>query len=425
MSGKTWLWIAILAFIVSLVIALRLIGPAVPNEIRMLAGPEGTTFYDDGLRYKEILSRHGVTVHVEETSGSVENLADLKDAEVPTAAFVWGVWDAADIKKPAPKGVESLGTMYLQPLWVFVSRDADLNRVKDLRGSRIEAGVEGSDSRLLALILLQEEDIGDDVEIARDDAMTPGQALVAVQKHQVAAMIAVGEPDSLLIDSLLRSPELQPISIRRAEAFAIQHRFLQPVRYPEGAHDLQANIPGRDLRLLAARAQLVVSDLFPPALADLLLQAAKEIHGGATPFSARGEFPNPETAALPLSRAADNFYTDGPSKLQKFLPFRLAAWINRFFMAAAAIGSLAVALFKLLPALVGFSCKRSIRRSYRELESIERLAAAGTDRKKMLDDLAKLDQSTAAIGVPLRSLKTAWFELRQYIHDMRDRLEER
>jgi hypothetical protein len=313
--------------------------------------------------------------------------------------------------------------MYLQPLWIFASEDADLSRVKDLRGSRIEAGIEGSDSRLLALFLLQEEGIGAEVEIARDNAMTPGQALVAVQNHQVASMIAVGEPDSLLIDTLLRSPKLQALSIRRAEAFAIQHRFLQPVRFPEGAHDLRANIPDHDLQLLAARAQLVVSDLFPPALADLLLQAASEIHGGATPFSARGEFPNPETAALPLSRAADNFYTNGPPKLQKFLPFRLAAWINRFSMAAAAMASLAVALFKLLPALVGFSCKQSIKRSYRELESIERRAAAGADKKKLLDDLAKLDQSTAAIGVPLRSLKTAWFELRQYLHDMRDRLE--
>jgi TRAP-type uncharacterized transport system substrate-binding protein len=423
MSGKTWGWIALLAFIASLLMALRLIGPAVPNEIRMLAGPEGTSFYDDALRYKEILSRHGVTVHVEETSGSVESLANLTEVDVPAAAFVWGIWDPADIKKPAPEGVESLGTMSLQPLWIFASKDADLERVKDLRGSRIEAGLEGSDSRLLALVLLQEEDIRDDVEIPRDDAMPPGQALVAVQNHQVAAMIAVGEPDSLLIDTLLRSPRLRALSIRRADAFAIQHRFLQPVRFPEGAHDLKANIPDRDLQLLAARAQLVVSDLFPPALADLLLQAASEIHGGATPFSARREFPNSETASLPLSRAADNFYTNGPSKLQKFLPFRLAAWINRFFMAIAAIASLAVALLKLFPALVGFPCKRSIKRSYRELESIERRAAAGEERKKLLDDLADLDQSTAAIGVPLRSLKTAWFELRQYIHDMRDRLE--
>ncbi|MGB6851174.1 MAG: hypothetical protein WBG49_01090, partial [Thermoanaerobaculia bacterium] len=68
MSGKVWRWIAILAFVASVVVALRLIGPAVPNEIRMLTGPEDSAFYANGLRYKEILGRHGVTVHLEETA---------------------------------------------------------------------------------------------------------------------------------------------------------------------------------------------------------------------------------------------------------------------------------------------------------------------------------------------------------------------
>lgn len=423
MSEKVWRWVAILAFAASVVVFLRLIGPAVPNEIRMLTGPEGSTFHADGLRYKEILQRHGVTVHLEETSGSSENLAGLGAAEVPTAAYVWGVPLDAGKSKPVPEGVESLGTMYLQPLWVFASKDADLSRLRDLSGTRIQAGEERSDARLLALFLLEEEGIGDEVEFVQTEAVTPDQAVEAMENNKVAAIIAVGEPDSPLIDRLLRSPELQVVSIRRADAFAIKYRSLQPVRYPEGAHDLEANIPDQDLQLLAARAQLAVSDLFPPALADLLLQAASEIHRGATPFSARGEFPNPDTAALPLSRAADNFYTNGPPKLQKFLPFRLATWINRFFAAVLALASAAVAIFKLVPTLISLPFRRSVGRSYRELEAIERSAASGADKKTLLKELAKVDRSTAAMAVPMRTLRTTWFELRQYIHDMRDRLE--
>ena len=48
--------------------ALRLIGPAVPNEIRLLTGPEGSTFHEYGLQYKEYLARHGVTVKLETTA---------------------------------------------------------------------------------------------------------------------------------------------------------------------------------------------------------------------------------------------------------------------------------------------------------------------------------------------------------------------
>jgi TRAP-type uncharacterized transport system substrate-binding protein len=422
MTAKVWRWIAILAFVASIVVALRLIGPAVPNEILMLTGPETSAFYANGLRYKEILGRHGVTVHLEETAGSIENLDGLAEAEMPTAAYVWGL-PASGSGKPPPEGVESLGTMSLQPLWVFASRDADLTRLRDLSGSKIAAGEEHSDSRVLALFLLEEEGIGDDVEFAHTDALTPGQALGAIQSNQVAAIIAVGGPDSLLIDRLLRSPELQVLSIRRADAFAIQYRALQQVRFPEGAHDLKDNIPDHDLQLLAARAQLVVSDQFPPALADLLLQAASEIHRDATPFSARGEFPNPGSAALPLSWAADNFYTNGPQKLQKVLPFRLATLINRFLTAVVAFASAAIGIFKIVPAIISLPFKRGVRRSYRELDAIERSAATGTDKKTLLDELAQVDQSTAAIATPLPKLRITWFELRQYIHDMRDRLE--
>ena len=49
-------------------------------------------------------------------------------------------------------------------------------------------------------------------------------------------------------------------------------------------------------------------------------------------------------------------------------------------------------------------------------------AAAGTDKKTLLNDLAKVDQFTASLKVPLRNLDTTWLELRQYLHDMRDRV---
>ena len=423
MKGKAWRWLVVLAVVASVLAALSLVGPAVPNEIRMLTGPEGSSFHADGLRYQEILSRHGVKVHLEETSGSVENLTKLVESELPTAAFLWGIPDSENREKPVPEGIQSLGTMSLQTLWVFVSKDAHLSGLKDLNGLRIDVGEAGSDSRLLALFLLREEGVGNELEIARDKALTADQASDAIRSNQVGAIIAVGEPDSLLIDTLLRSPKLRVMSIRRAEAFAARYRTLQAVRFLEGSHDLRANIPDHELQLLAARAQLVVSDLFPPALADLLLQAAREIHGNATPFSSRGEFPNSETAAFPLSRAADNFYTNGPSKLQNFLPFRLATWVNRFLMAALALASAAAAILKLLPALIGLAFKLNLKRSYRELAALERSAAAGTDKKTLLDELAKFDQSTAGIKVPMRSLEIEWLELRQYLHDMRDRLQ--
>ena len=423
MSVKTWRWVARLLFLAAVLLALRLIGPAVPDEIRMLTGPEGSNFSEDGLRYQEFLGRHGITVHLEPTSGSVENLTGVIEAEEPTAAFVWGIRDTTGQKKEVPEGVESLGTMYLQALWVFARKGTDLEGLRDLSGLRVEAGQKDSDSRLLALFLLTEEGIADEVDFSHDHPMTANQLRDAVQSGEIDAIFAVGEPDSPLIDTLLRSPDLEALTTPRADAFAYQYPFLQTVSFPAGGLDIRDEIPEHDLQLLAARAQLIVSDLFPPALADLLLQAASEIHGETTPFSARGDFPDPESAPLPLKRAADNFYVNGPPKLQKFLPFRIAGWINRFFTAAAAIASSALAIFKIVPALISLPFKLSLRRGYDELQVIERSAAAGAENKALLNELAKVDRSTAAIATPLHSLEPQWLELRQYLHDMRDRLD--
>ena len=423
MKRKIWASIAVLTFAFAVWLALRLIGPAVPNEIHLLTGPVGTTFHDDGLLYKEFLGRHGVTVHLVPTSGSAENFADLIEAEEHTAAFIWGLWERDGRRKEPPEGVESLGTMYRLPLWVFGRKDLEVAQLRDLTGFRVEAGEDGSDSRLLALMLIEEEGIEGEVQLGQSTALTVDEVQEAVRNDQVGAFIAVGMPDSELIDTLLRSTEVQVLSIDRADAFAMQFPFLQAVRLPEGGHDLRANIPDRDLQLLAATAQLVVTDMFPPALADLLLQAAKEIHGRPTPFSYQGEFPRQDSAPLPLNRAAESFYTDGPPKLQKYLPFRLATWIDRFLAALVAVASAAVAIFKILPALISLPFRLRMRRGYIDLQALERATATGADRESLLDELARVDRSIASISVPLHSLDIQWFELRQYMHDMRDRLE--
>ena len=125
---------------------------------------------------------------------------------------------------------------------------------------------------------------------------------------------------------------------------------------------------------------------------------------------------------MPLNRAASDFYENGPSKLQKFLPFRLAAWVDRFLAAAVAIASAALTIFRIVPALISLPFKMKIKRGYSELHALEKSAASGTDSKTLLDEWARVDQSTGAIKVPMHSLESQWLELRQYLHDMRDRL---
>ena len=68
---------ALLLLGVAFLVAYQFIDPAPPKRIVLATGSANNAYYAFGLRYREILGRHGIAVEVMETEGSVENLALL------------------------------------------------------------------------------------------------------------------------------------------------------------------------------------------------------------------------------------------------------------------------------------------------------------------------------------------------------------
>ena len=96
----------------------------------------------------------------------------------------------------------------------------------------------------------------------------------------------------------------------------------------QGAIDLAADIPASDVQLLATTAGLVARESLHPALIDLIMQAASDVHGGGGLFEQRGEFPSPDYNEFPLSKEAVRFYEHGPPFLQRYLPFWAATSVG-------------------------------------------------------------------------------------------------
>ena len=92
--------LSILVFVMLLVVLTKL---TAPPEFDFLAGPKDSTFYEDAMRFKEILARDGVRLNVIETRGSVENVRLLLEADSPRAAFVDAV-GAIEIAEVEPSG---------------------------------------------------------------------------------------------------------------------------------------------------------------------------------------------------------------------------------------------------------------------------------------------------------------------------------
>jgi hypothetical protein len=418
-----------------------------PPEFDFLAGPEDSTFYSDALRFQEILARDGVTLNIIETKGSVENLQRLREADSPVAGFVDAVGaillaeeatenvSAGEAALEAPDDEEaagpvtSLGAIYLQPAWLFTLATADIGGIESLNGMQLGVGPEGSTSRLLADLFAGY--VQDDVRIemvdltGTDELVEVDEIIDALKTGQVQAVFVVGQPQNQPVDSLLREPGLRPISFRRAEAYALHFPYLAPIRLPEGGHDLGENFPAETVNSLAASTELVVTDLFPPPLADLLLQATSEIYGEASLFTERDAFPNPEMVSITLNSSAARYYDSGPPFLRKYLPFQLATWIDRFIMVVVAFGSIAIALFSIVPRLIAMHLDRQLQAAYRRMEEVEKDRVAGSsDPATLLARLDEVDEETLGIRVYLRSGIASWMETRQFLHDLRERVGE-
>jgi TRAP-type uncharacterized transport system substrate-binding protein len=422
-----WLHLGLLLLaILAAVLAISYAKPDVPNTITLLTGPRGSSLYHDGLRYRDILARHGVTVDVVQTEGSIANLQGLLAGCGACAGFAEAVEYPEPLRGTEGNELVTLGSIYVEPLWVFVRRELNIKGatdLRDLRGLAISPGNQGSGVRLFAEALLKWNGLTDNVKLVDADSRNPDQLRTAIESGKIDVVFAAGKTDAPLIDGLLRTPELLPVSLRRIDAISFRYPGVTALRLPAGSQDMALNIPASDVDLLGISMQMIVPASLPAALSDLLLEAAREVHGERGPFAQRGEFPNPTMVSLPLSRAAVRYYERGPSPLWRFLPFRLATLVDRFMWIAASVASAALALFGLLPKLLSFRYQRASLALYQRLECIEKALGTNADKRNLLAELDDIERISTALRVP-KQQRSDYFGLRQNIYDVRTRLME-
>ena len=111
-----------------------------PRTVVMATGAEGGANHELGLRYQEILAKAGVKLQLQTTTGSMENLARLGDPH--SGVQVGFLQGGTTTKKESPE-LQSLGTIFYEPLWMFIRSDVG-NNIQALRGRRVSIGPEGS-----------------------------------------------------------------------------------------------------------------------------------------------------------------------------------------------------------------------------------------------------------------------------------------
>jgi TRAP transporter TAXI family solute receptor len=389
-----------------------------PRTIAMATGAEGGANYELGVRYREILAREGVKLQLQPTTGSLENLRQLRDSKSGiSVGFIQG---GTTTKKESPQ-LESLGTIFYEPLWLF--RRAEIgDGVQALRGRRLSIGPEGSGGRALALQIMSRTKI--DSIIGELSGFAPQVAAEKLIAGEIDAAFIVTGWESPVVQSLLNAKGIEAESFQRADAFIAVYPFLHKLVLPAGVVDFLTNRPPADVVLLAPKASLAVRADLHPALQYLLLDAALQIHSQPGIFQKAGQFPAAESIDLPLSGEAHRFYKSGRPFLQGYLPFWIATLIEKLLVVLIPMAALLYPVFKLLPQMYDWMMQLRIRRLYDEIRSIESDMEAqgpGYDANALNAKLDQIDQRANHLQLPT-VYASSLYTLRSHIDLVRTRL---
>jgi TRAP transporter TAXI family solute receptor len=405
---------AVVLAIIAFVVAFYFVDPFPPRRISIGCGPPEGANFTFAQAYQAILSKEGITLNLKNTAGSAENLKLLEtDSSGVDVAFVQG-----SMKSSAQNtDLVSLGSLFFEPLWIFHRNDLALRRIPDLQGLQVAVGEEGSGTKILALRLLglngvnsQNTRIFSYGYQKAADKLINGELDVAffVSTHLAAHVI-----------QLIDSKSVTLMGLERAEAYALLYHYLYVLKVPEGVIDLEANIPARDLSLVAPTTQLIARSDLHPALINLLLETAEVVHEFGGDFEREGEFPTPKYLDF-------KFYKFGPPFLQRYLPFWIAIFVSRMMVLLLPLVAVFFPFFKLMPLIYRWRMRSKIYRWYSKLRAFDPEGHKEEAAEQLQGYLAKLDrieEKVSHIAVPL-SFSQELYHLRMHINLLRSKLEQ-
>ena len=410
-----------------LLLAYVWLDPTPPRRVTLATGPAQSAYDEFGQRYRRALAANGIEVTLLSSEGSSANLQLLRDGKADLGFVQGGTSEQA--AGEAPAGIESLGSLFVEPIWLFyrdqaalgVEPSGTLGSLPQLAGLRVNVGTPGSGVPQLMARLFEANNVAPGALRLSSLEQTP--ATVAFLAGEIDALVFASAPESLMVQMLLRTPGVKLMDFSQSEAYSRRFPFLTPVLLPRGVVDLARDLPPQNVRLIATTTALLSRESTHPALLQLFVQAAREFHAPPGWFNRAGAFPSTEHSEYPIAREADRTIRNGAPFLQRYLPFWLANLVERMWLVLGIILAILLPLSRIVPPLYEFRIRSRVFRWYGQLREIETRMQAQEDAAQLAQELERLEQNVSRISVPL-SYADELYALRNNIGVVRHKLEQ-
>jgi TRAP-type uncharacterized transport system substrate-binding protein len=413
------IWASLVLIVVAgFVVAAQYVGTAPPRAITIAAGAESGAYHAFAQQYARLLARDGITLEVIVTAGTVDNLERLRRGEVSLALVQGGCASDADRAE-----LQSLGSVFLEAVWVFTPRMSPIRRLNELAGKRVAVGPIGSGTQLLAKQLLGANGVSEsNATFVRTDT---SDVMPLLQRGELDAGIVVASAEAPIVHTLAEQPELDFLDLERTGAYGRVFPFLTAVTLDEGVLNLERNIPPRDRRLVATAASLAARQDLHPALIPALLDAATRVHQAGGLLEKRRQFPSANLVDLPMNGDASRYIRNGPSFLYRWLPYGTAVVLDRLKVLLLPLVALLLPLFRIAPPLYQWRVRSRVYRWYAAVRDIDlAISSQQPNVASLRGRLHALESDVASVSVPL-AYTGELYHLRLHIHLLQEELDRR
>ena len=397
--------------------------PIPKSKITITTGGADGAYYRHAQRYAELLAADGITLEIQTSAGSQQNLERLRQASEPAdLAFIQGGFGylSASLERRDRSRIETLANVDVEAVWLF-TRNREIDSLQQLQGLRVAVGPDGSGTRKIALKLLEQARISP--KDMTQSELTGAQAAAAMRQGSLDAVFMVTTADSLALQNLLSVLGIHLASLRKSAAMTERNPYLESTLLAQGT--LDARMPPRDITLLTTSTSLVARDTLHPALQRLALKAAIETHVAGGLFHRAGEFPSLRRIDFPTSPQARTTLARGMPWLEDVLPFWWAQFAERFLLIVLPLALLAYWLMCLVPSYLRWTLESRLNRWYGELKFIEndlsQQALSGLDVTRFLQRLDDIDKAQLSFRCP-KDLISHCYMLHQHVEFVRQRL---
>ena len=394
--------------------------PAPPSKITLATSLLGDHYQVLGTRYQGILSGSSVELELRTTDGAKENLQLFND---PTSGIQAGFMQGGLSNGRLSPDLLSLGRIDYQIFWLFYPTGETITDLAQLKGKRIALGPTDSGDRAVCEKILAAAGVNYDNTTLL--YFPSGDAAKALDDGTVDAVFLNLPLDSPILQSLLASPQYRLMSFSEAEALTRIFPYLVRLMLPRGAIDLHRKIPVTDIDLVSTTNVLLVRKDIHPTVIDLLARAIVEAHSRPGLFQKVGDFPTQTDPEFPIAQSARDFYKNGSSFLNQYLPFWMTSYAQRVIAVLVATIAIVVPVFNYAPKLYLWFIRERVRRLYRRLRLMDKELTTELSPSAARAIQVELDSiARAAAVVPMRNSEL-FFGLVTHIDRTRTQLDQR